>query len=860
MNPLSALSLLFGFFSFSVGVVVIRNNHKSLVHVLFFLFAMMVSWWDLSFAFFYVAPTLARATLWYKISMVGVFFSTSIYLSFILVMVTGWKKTGKYIWLLSLHLPPLFLLVSSWAGWMYQGGFIITPLGWTAHSITNPVLLWFFNIYVGSYTITAIIILIVWAVRSRNRYATIQAVLIISATLLPILYFTVAISITDILRLDVFPEMTQIPTVLLILAFWYVIRRHNILGSVPEEVSRSIYENVSDMLIMIDENGDVITINPRGESILNKLGKETDGTTFDKLFSQCGISFTTISEECKGRENSRFFCSLLKNSNDFSYHMVVREVRQINGRLIGYLLVGHDITHSLELVKERKTRHEIEQVLEETEQINKLVVDSMNRFIHVVDRDLRVIMHNRFEYDYIERLGLDPDITGKKYREAYPFLPDTLMDEYAEMFVHGETVVRDYEFEMGPGMVKNFQATWVPIKRDDKVIYMMTVIQDITELKRNAEMAVQAEKLKSVGILAGGLAHDFNNILSGVMGNIDLARYMLKGQDKVLELIDGAFDASQQAKGLAHQLLTFAQGGTPVIKTGNLGMLLDQTVTFVLRGTSLKSRITVPAELWNAEYDADQLGSVFHNVTLNALQASSEGETITVTAENFVSDGSVMGLQVGEFIKVTFEDHGPGMKEEQIRSAFDPYFTTKEGGTGLGLAICYSIIEKHNGMISIDSEFHKGTIVTIYIPATRDKCVQEQDSGSIGQISGLHVLVMDDESVVQGVFGRMLNCLNCSSMIARNGHEAIELIEKQQDSGTPFDCVILDLTIPGSLGGRETLQLMGNKGFKIKSIVCSGYSDDRLLAQYRDHGFDSYLKKPFTLSELQEALVSLGLS
>jgi len=378
---------------------------------------------------------------------------------------------------------------------------------------------------------------------------------------------------------------------------------------------------------------------------------------------------------------------------------------------------------------------------------------------------------------------------------------------------------------------------------------------DITEQKSLEDQLLQAQKLEAVGTLAGGIAHDFNNILTAILGNIGLAILSGKIGPRVLDRLAQAEAACFRAQALSQQLLTFAKGGAPVKKLFSVAELLTESISFTCVGSPVKGETTFPENLWWIEADPGQIGQVFQNLTINAIQAMPTGGTIKVWAENLtLGTASDLPLSAGRHIKISVRDQGMGIPAEHLPRIFDPYFTTKQKGSGLGLASAYAIIKKHHGHIAMESKPGVGTTFHIYLPAV-ERQVTPQPEEDRGLLVGTgKILVMDDEEMVREVLGRMLARLGYEAEFARDGGEAIEMFVKAQESGQAFAAVILDLTVRGGMGGKEALAKLLEIDPQIKAIVSSGYSDDPVMADCQKYGFSGVVGKPYKFSELGKIL------
>jgi len=337
----------------------------------------------------------------------------------------------------------------------------------------------------------------------------------------------------------------------------------------------------------------------------------------------------------------------------------------------------------------------------------------------------------------------------------------------------------------------------------------MTITRDITERKKMEEELQKIQKLESLGVLAGGIAHDFNNLLTAIIGNLSLIEvYTKSGGGNILEVLEETKRASQQTRRLTQQLLTFSTGGLPIKKSVSIAELLKGTVNLALSGSNVRCEFSLPDDLWWAEVDEVQIDQAVNNMIINTKQAMAGGGTIRIWAENVIV-GAEQGLPLkdGKYVKVSIKDQGIGIMEDDLPKIFDPYFTTKEAGSGLGLAITYSIINKHGGHITVESEIGAGTTFTILLPALEKETfrVKPIEEEQIYKGKG-RILFMDDQEAIRDMIKRMLNQLGYEVELTTDGIEAIELYKEAKASGQKFDAVILDLTIPGGMGGKETIR------------------------------------------------------
>ena len=381
------------------------------------------------------------------------------------------------------------------------------------------------------------------------------------------------------------------------------------------------------------------------------------------------------------------------------------------------------------------------------------------------------------------------------------------------------------------------------------------LLEQMAERQRMEDELLKARKIKSVGVLAAGIAHDFNNLLTGILGYVSLAKVVAQTDAKVVAYLTAAEQACQRATALTQQLLTFAKGGAPVRHTVSLVELLKACVGFVLRGANVRGDIQIAADLWPVDVDAGQINQVIHNVVLNAMQAMPGGGTVQVRAENVaLAAGVPFPLPEGQYVKITVQDPGCGIPKEVLANIFDPYFTTKPEGNGLGLTTAYAIVIKHEGYITIASEVGVGTTVVIYLPASQKAMVSAQPHSSVLLSGSGRILVMDDEEMIRKVLRQLLESLGYTVECVQDGTEAVAAYQRAQAVGQPFAVVILDYTIPGGMGGLETLARLRAIDPQVTALISSGYANNPVMADWAYYGFSGVVAKPYTIAQLQEAL------
>lgn len=493
-------------------------------------------------------------------------------------------------------------------------------------------------------------------------------------------------------------------------------------------------------------------------------------------------------------------------------------------------------------------------------ELNKLstAVEQSPMIITITDKKgILQYANNRFTeitgYSADEVIGKNPRILQSGDH------PRTMYKELWETVSSGEVWRGEFCNKTKNGQLYWEYASIAPVFNSrNKITNYIKISEDITEKKRALAELQKIEKLKSIGTLAGGIAHDFNNMLTGIYGYLTLAQKRLDKSHPAHQYLSEAADSMDRATQLTNQLLTFSKGGEPVKKVTDLASLLEKTVRFDLSGSTVKPVFTIDPNLFHSEIDSSQIQQVFSNLTINAKQASTKGGRINISGSNCsVKEQEIPTLDPGDYVKIVFRDEGPGIAPAYLNRIFDPFFTTKENGSGLGLATTYSIIKKHQGYIGVQSVVGEGTSFTIFLPASKDTNplnTEETTNYEIVSQSAVKILVMDDEKVIRDMAVEMLASVDIKAETASNGREALHKYKEALGTDTPFDCIILDLTIKGGMGGKETVKEILKINPKEKVIVSSGYARSTDLNNFTSSGFIAKIVKPYTLQKLEEVI------
>jgi PAS domain S-box-containing protein len=398
----------------------------------------------------------------------------------------------------------------------------------------------------------------------------------------------------------------------------------------------------------------------------------------------------------------------------------------------------------------------------------------------------------------------------------------------------------------------------MPLKNEfGETIGLVVIGRNVTDQHHIEAERIKAQKLESLGLLAGGIAHDFNNILTSILGNISMIRQSRDGASpENIELITESEQAVLRARELTQQLLTFAKGGLPVKRPADVGRVVADAARFAARGSASRLVLDIPADLWIADIDSGQISQVVQNLVLNADQAMPSGGVITISAANTeLKQGNRFSLPTGTYVAISVKDHGVGIPERNLGKIFDPYFSTKSTGNGLGLTTSFSIIKKHGGNLVVQSVVDKGSEFTFLLPGLPgQKLVETEVDGPRASARDARILIMDDEEAILKITARILERAGFQVRVARHGLEALNLYQQAFEHGTPFDLVILDLTIPGGMGGKETFENLQQLDPSVKAIVSSGYSMDEIMARHEMFGFTGVVTKPYHRDDLIAAI------
>jgi PAS domain S-box-containing protein len=519
-----------------------------------------------------------------------------------------------------------------------------------------------------------------------------------------------------------------------------------------------------------------------------------------------------------------------------------------------------DFLGVIEYVRDVTSFKKFENDLRESEERFRSLMQAANDALFIVDGKGLIKFWNQ---KAAELYGYETeDIVGQPFSIVVPKRYQAVHQKWMEKFSCSDDTSISGRIVEGIGERKDgsefcAETSTAVLKQGNEKL-LVSIVRDITGRKRMENELQKMEKLESLGILAGGIAHDFNNILSAILGNVSLAKLRVQPEEKLYAYLNNAETACSRARDLTQQLLTFAKGGAPVKKTSSIVQLLNETAGFALRGSNVSCEFQIAEDLWTAEVDEGQISQVIHNLVINADQAMPEGGALKVRAENILVNGQQnIPLPEGKYIAVAVSDQGIGIPKEYITKIFDPFFTTKQKGSGLGLASCYSILVNHGGYITAVSETGAGATFTFYLPASAKTIEHKEVAGEVNSDGKGRILVMDDEDIIRDMAQELLSGMGYEVELAGDGVEALNRYQEARASGAPVDAVIMDLTIPGGMGGEEAIQKLLAIDPEARAIVSSGYSNNPIMADYKKYGFSGVLAKPYKITELSAVLQSV---
>lgn len=623
-----------------------------------------------------------------------------------------------------------------------------------------------------------------------------------------------------------------------------------------EQKFRVLYNNLRDGNITCDMKGNIIDVNPAVEKMLGYSREELLKMNFYDITPKEWYSY-----------EEHYISQILKRGYSDLYE---KEYIRKDGTLLpielqAYLIKDENGSNAgmWGLVRDISERKKAKSELYAEKERLRVTLESIGDGVIAADTSGKIIIMNK----------IAEDLTGWSKRAAYRKPLSTVLkirnrnlyeikDNLVKKIIESNSVIELYDYavlESEKGCHINITVSGSVIKNaESSLIGVVIVFKDISEKMKIEEEMRKMQKLESIGVLAGGIAHDFNNILTAILGNLSIAKLKINRDSGIFKILSEAENASMRARNLTQQLLTFAKGGAPIKQSADIAEIIEESSSFVLRGSNVSIFYKFPDNLWNCEIDKGQISQVIENLIINADQAMPDGGLIVISGENIdLDEDNFYSLKPGSYVKISIKDNGTGIPRKFLSKIFDPYFTTKQKGNGLGLSIVYSIIKKHGGHIYVESVLQEGTEFLIYLPAIFKKDLLTEKSESETHKGNARILVMDDEEIIRNVLGAMLEHFGHNTDFAPEGKKAVKMYRDELDKGSPYDLVIMDLTIPGGMGGKEACEKILEIHSEAVIVASSGYSNNPVMSEFHKYGFKESISKPYKINDLGKLLNSL---
>ena len=557
-----------------------------------------------------------------------------------------------------------------------------------------------------------------------------------------------------------------------------------------------------------------------------------------------------------------FMYFFLEPQANFIQHVLGPDIFQTWTRVLVlclFLIFGSHVQYT---VNKRKAADD---ALRESQEKYRTILESIEEGCFETDIDGNLTF---FSNPFLKTLGYSRDELRGRNTSRYTS-PDTAekMNRITERL--NETGkpenVADYDVIRKDGSNVSLELSVSLLKDQDGLpMGYRGILRDVSERKKTEEekhkletQLQQAQKMESIGTLAGGIAHDFNNILMGIQGNASLMLLKIDSEHPNHEKIKNIEKYVQNGTALTKQLLGFARRGKYLIKATDLNEIIDKSSSLFARTKKeIQIHTDLYEDLWTAEVDRGQIDQVLLNLYVNAWQAMSNGGDLYLQTENVILDRSYVKpykVEPGRYAKISVSDTGVGIDKETQERIFEPFFTTKEmgRGTGLGLASVYGIIKSHGGYINVYSEKERGTVFTIYLPASAKEVLIDEEGSPAMLVKGTGtILLIDDEKMILNVGLELLEELGYTVLSAMSGQEAIDVFQKDQDN---IDLVIMDMIMPG-MGGGETFDRLKEINPEVKVLLSSGYSINGQATKIIRRGCDGFIQKPFNMNQLAEKI------
>lgn len=885
----SFISLLSAILALVMGVVVLQQNRKELLHRTFFVLSSLIFIVAFAEFGFRQAESADVARFWLRISQSSPMLIPVIVL-FTIIYTGKITKTNRIPLMLFLSLPALFFIGLDISTGMLSGHPVHMKWGWVSE-ISRTTWFHIYSLWSTIMLFTASLMVVRHYLKCRNDKQKIQAKYIAIAVILIAVFSVVVDTGINYTRIQL-PEYATVGYALANIIIAYAIRRHQLFTLNPATASDTILETMSDALLLVSPEGTIVYSNRSAQRLFNLSAEELQ----DKFPDQFILSDTTLmSQSVSGThliapEVLDTSGIALAGNGNRAIPLSISGKTMIEGsNVIGTVLTLRDISERVEaeqalrdlndqledrVVQRTRELHDANEALAHERERLAITLISIGDGVISTNIDERITFINHTAetltgWSSKEAVGRPVSevlrLTGKDDTSTSIHPIRTAIESGTRMEITSSVRLLTHD-----NTEKIITDSAAPLKNGNgDIIGAVVVFRDVTEKEKMEEELFRSKRLESVSVLAGGIAHDFNNLLTGINNNLFLCKLTAPDNTELAGLINETERELLRAQQLASKLLTFAQGGEPVPTICSPKTIIEGSIGFFMSGSNCSYTLDFNDDLLNMRTDKGMMEQVMHNLILNAEQAMSDGGTIGISAANALLDNSgidketglAVNLPSGVYVRISVCDTGHGISASIREHIFDPFYSTKGNGRGLGLSIVQSILKKHGGNVLFSSFLGKGTTFHCYLPAVEESAPEQLETDErspeiLEPSGGQGILLLDDEPMIRKTAVRILSKAGYRVTTASEGNEAVTLFCEAQHA-IPYDLVILDVTIPGGMGGKECLKELRKIDPQVVAIVSSGYSTDSVIARYREYGFNGMLKKPYTARGLCTTVRSL---
>ena len=824
-----------------------RTRRRRPIEAVFIIFCSFLALWALATAFFVAAESETQALAWFKVFGFSWFLAPGTFVLFT-ILLSG-RKTSPAIAAIT-FLPGILLAAANAAA---PGSIIASAMpvagGW--HPVYARNLWSGLNAANSSLVpLIAVFILISTARGSYEKNRRSQARVVL-AFFIPT--FVSSLSTGYFARwfgVETLPPLTPSFFIFLVIGLFIALFRHGLLELTPSTAADRILSSVSDAVVLIETDGSVSDSNLEGTARDSTLGsfveEPGDGQSFIK--------------RCLEAETANMEMKFAFKEFDFTPASVqVRPVPDDSGATIGYILTAHDLKTEQSLARESALNVERAAALRCAEENFSRVFQQSPAGMVIAELGTSFLLDVNYTAASIVQKSREEMIGRNIWSFGLNMLP-AMLDSMRAALLDGFPVgTREITLFRENDSSLTIAAAAVPLAFEGRNAALVSFI-DITELSFLRSELFKTQKTESIGAMAAGLAHDFNNILTAIMGNLSLARLSSDIGTEIEEALSGAEAACSRARDLSRQLLLFARGGDSQPLALDLFPIVLETTRMALSGSSVVASFTSEPDLPLVWADRSQCSIVFNNLALNAVASMPAGGTLKVRGfRKRLETGESRDLFAGDYLCIEFQDEGEGIAPERLARVFDPYMHSKRKNGGLGLAVCQTIVKRHGGCIWAGSLPERGSAFTVCLPALpkADSGVSRSQEGRSILAGKGNILLMDDEFVIRMTAERLFGRLGYELVTVADGQAAIKAFKEARSYGRTFAAVVLDLTVPGGMGGVEAAGAIRALDPEVPIYASSGYNDGPVMTEYAAYGFSGIIPKPYSLDELEARLVDI---